>query len=271
VGIGLNIDSNKILKIFKNIFWIIVVAKLLSEPLYFLLPIKLDFSFKMEDVNPKYYRFKISKIFNIKEKKKVKKIVKENIMPISNMILKGVYESRNVGFIVVTLKNSSRDVKIIGIGESFQGYKLIKIYPKKAIFERDGNRFILYMEDKKNKKDFKPVSKVIKKDGVIKISNENIEHYTHNFNEIFKNIGIDEIRKNGFIRGFKINYIRQNSIFEKIGLKKGDIIIKANDKPLRSYGDAFYFYNQIKNGKISSLKLTVLRNNKEKDIEYEIY
>ena len=268
MGIGLNIDSNKILKIFKNIFWIIVIAKLLSEPLYFLLPIRLDFTFKTEDFSSPYHRYMLSKVFKIENKKETKQEIKQNAMPIDNMILKGIYESKSGGFIIVALKKSPKDEKIVGIGDEFKGYKLIKIYPKKAIFERNGKEFVLYIMGKKNQKESKYISETTTSQ---QISRVDIDYYTKNFKKISENIKIDEIRKNGIIKGFKIKDIKKGSIFDTIGLKVGDIIIKANDKPLRSYGDAFYFYNQIKNGKISSLKLTVLRNNKEKDIEYEIY
>ena len=225
----------------------------------------------MEDFSPSYHRYIFSRVFKIKDKKEIKEEIKQNAIPIDNMILKGIYESKSGGFIIVALKNNPKDEKIVGLNDSFKGYKLIKIYPKKVIFEKDSKEFVLSINKKSKDKENSEKEYISPSFTYKQISRDKVDYYTKNFKEIFKNIKIDEIRKNGVIKGFKIKDIKKGSIFDTIGLKKGDIIIKANDRPLKSYGDAFYFYNKIKNKKLTSLKLTVLRNNEEKDIEYEIY
>ena len=62
--------------------------------------------------------------------------------------------------------------------------------------------------------------------------------------------------------------IKANTPFAQLGLRKGDIIIKANNKPMKSYKDAIAIYKNI--DKLEALELIVLHNNQETEISYEI-
>jgi len=66
-----------------------------------------------------------------------------------------------------------------------------------------------------------------------------------------------------------VTRIKANTPFAQLGLRKGDIIIKANNKNMTSYKDAIAIYKGI--DKLEALELVVLRNNQETEINYEIY
>jgi len=51
----------------------------------------------------------------------------------------------------------------------------------------------------------------------------------------------------------------------------GDKIIKINGKNLKSYKDVFDYYKKVKKREIDYIRLGILRNNKEKEIEYQIF
>ena len=55
---------------------------------------------------------------------------------------------------------------------------------------------------------------------------------------------------------------------DKLGLQKGDIIIKANNVKLESLKDVMKIYNNINN--ITAMEITVLRDNTEVELMYEI-
>ena len=57
--------------------------------------------------------------------------------------------------------------------------------------------------------------------------------------------------------GLALTYMKQGSIFTKLGLKKGDIITGLNGKPINSPEDAFAFYKSLETG--SDLSLSVRR------------
>jgi len=85
---------------------------------------------------------------------------------------------------------------------------------------------------------------------------------------IYKQIDISEVYKGDKIDGFRVNSIDPNSIFGRLGLVSGDVILAVNNQKLESYADAFSIYNKVP--RMRSIQITVLRNNLPKDIVYEI-
>ncbi len=54
----------------------------------------------------------------------------------------------------------------------------------------------------------------------------------------------------------------------RLGIQKGDIIIKANNIELKSYKDALNLYGKIND--LDTIQIVILRNNQEKEIVYDI-
>jgi general secretion pathway protein C len=110
--------------------------------------------------------------------------------------------------------------------------------------------------------------KIEERDG-IKIVNRNLlTAYTSNPKKIWKDIGISENKVDGKLHGFKINYVKHGSDFEQLGLKRGDLLMAINAEKLDNLGAVMGLYGDINN--IENLTLTVERNGKREDIEYEI-
>lgn len=47
--------------------------------------------------------------------------------------------------------------------------------------------------------------------------------------------------------GMKISYLKNNSFFTKLGLKAGDILVKANNKEIKTVADSFETYQMFRN------------------------
>jgi general secretion pathway protein C len=87
--------------------------------------------------------------------------------------------------------------------------------------------------------------------------------------KIWRNIGLREHKSGGKTDGFIVTFVKKGSVFAQLGMRKNDILIEANGYKLTSYKDALKIYKQIDT--IKTFKLTVLRNNEEKELEYDIY
>jgi general secretion pathway protein C len=140
------------------------------------------------------------------------------------------------------------------------------------IFTRADKEYILKLESKQNSSKY--VSKVQTRNAnaledEYSVSKNDIRYYSQHPTQIWRDIAISEIKKNGKIAGFRVNRIRPNSKMATIGLEVGDVIVKANNVELKSYRDAIKLYNEIDT--IDVLELTVIRNNQEKEIVYEIH
>ncbi|SMC10189.1 PDZ domain-containing protein [Nitratiruptor tergarcus] len=268
----MNIAINQ--SLFKWIFGIALVAlfaKIVSLALLFILP---HFGINQE---PKYsinlYRnYHVAKAFGVTLKKKKKKVIKKPVYKLTNVKLKALYSENGKGIIVIEEKGK---IIFLSTGESFKGYKLIRIYPDKVVFEKNGKHYELKPEEKglQGKYSTTLEEQMLYNPEEVKFAvlKRDIDRYKKHFNEIWKNISIKEQLdpKTKRLKGFKVVDIKKNSIFAKIGLQKGDIIIGANNKTFTSYSDVLRLYNNI--DKYNAIKITILRNNQKKDLEYEIY
>lgn len=276
----MNINYNLISKYIIILLCILLFSFTLNTALYMYLP-KDKPSFVQNDIQElEYKRYEIQSAFKIKkiiskkiEKKQTNKVEYKFLL---NMTLNAIYDmGDDVGFIIVQEKGKAKTI-ILSINENFKGYKLDKIYAKYVIFTKFNKEFklsILQNEKKvkyeevvvKQREELKSIELV---DDKYKVKRTLIENYSKNFDKIWKDINIKEIRTKKGIDGFKIYGVRKNSIFASLGLQKGDIIKSVNNVKLKSYNDAFKIYKKI--NKLKILNLIIIRNNQEEELIYEI-
>jgi general secretion pathway protein C len=179
---------------------------------------------------------------------------------------------------VVTVSKGSK-TKVLGKGEKIDGFTLTSAGSNYAIFTKAEKEFKLSLIKIKNSgKSSAPKALVsnnksssetiVEEGGVKRIKRDLLTSYTKDVDKIWKDIGISENKISGKINGFKINFVKKGSDFEKLGLKRGDILMGLNGEELNSYGAAMGFFKDINN--IENLTLTVERDGTTKEIEYEI-
>jgi len=195
---------------------------------------------------------------------------------ITDFKLKGTYVSGDDSFVIIEDAGST---EFIYMGESYQGYKLVKVYENKAIFDKNGTTYELTMynvsEDNYTTNDI-PKTKKRKsfkddRDGEyvvpIDLDKEDLNYYVQNPDKIWNNIRIRDYRTPNGIE-FKVGYIRRGTIFDKIGLKQGDIIVAIDGQTPQSMADVMKYYSEIDN--IDSLVLTIKRKGQEMDLEFRV-
>jgi len=282
----LNINYNLISKYLITLLSIVLIAFLIDTIVFLYLP-KDKPSLQQNNINVlEYKRYELQSAFKV-EKKIKKKIVQKKKAKVeykflSNMILSAIYDmGSEKGFIIIQEKGKSQ-THILSIDEKFKGYTLYKIFAKYVIFKKFGKEFKLSIsqDDKKVKyKEIETPSNIsyeneIKNGDIevlydkVKVKRTLINEYAQNFDKVWDDIAINEVRTKEGIDGFKVNFIRKNSVFEKLGLKKNDVIKSANNIELKSYNDAIKLYKKM--GKLKILNLKIIRNNQEEELSYEI-
>ncbi len=267
------ISSASFLKVLSRMLILLVVAKVISLVVLYVLPSDgIEDRFK-ESYQPEYQRvnFKNMIIQEKKEKKEKKEV--ESGVNITNMVLKGLYGKGNGGFIIVALKSKPDDTSIVAVGEVYEGFKLVRITKKSAIFKKGGTNFTLLLDQSQSvdTRYFKAKTKTTSSDQPISqkvVDRGDIQYYAKNPKQIWREISIIEVKDGKEIKGFKVTRIDPKSKMATLGLKKNDIIIKANNVVLKSYRDALNIYSKIKN--IDVLQLVVIRNGVQKEIVYEV-
>jgi general secretion pathway protein C len=100
------------------------------------------------------------------------------------------------------------------------------------------------------------------------IDRSEVDKSMENLNQLFTQIRAVPHFQDGKAAGFRLFAIKQDSVFEKIGLKNGDIITKINGNELTDPARAMSLIQELKNeGRIS---VDVNRNRQPTTLNYEI-
>lgn len=81
-------------------------------------------------------------------------------------------------------------------------------------------------------------------------------------------VDLSEVYNGEKITGFQIVTIDPASVFAQYGIQNGDIFLSVNNKKLDSYASALAIYSQLPN--LRNIRITLERNNLQKEIVYEI-
>jgi len=260
------LSNSKIIKSFTILLTLLLIAKLISLGAWWYLP-----SDGVELNTQKSYKAKYQRV-DFRNMLIALKVVQKQEAPtssINSLLLKGLYGSRFKGFVIVA-KKSSPITTIVGVGEVYAGYKLKELFLDHVVFTKDSKDYVLSLivPSKKHSKSF--IRRVEKDDYSSKqVTKQDIHSYSKNPSQIWKDISIAPYKENGKITGFRVGRISPNSKMAALGLRVGDILIRANNIELTSFNDAIKLYKDI--DKIDTLALVVLRNNQEKEIIYEIH
>lgn len=269
----MNLDLNKILKRIFPFIYIALFAYIISTIIFLFLP-KQGKTFEDTSLSQLEYQNYVG-FYPTTNIPKINKPVKvKDLDTISKYNLKAIYSTTsNSGWIIIEDKTSKKST-ILQQFENFNGYILTKLFKKYIIFEKNSKEFKLELPHEENinydikTKNDSIQENIVVKDGNISVKRDYLNSYTKDLNKVWKDIAINDIRKNGEIEGFRINAVNKNSVFDKLGLKKGDIIKSVNGKIIKSYGDAFSLYNGV--NKLNYLTLEVLRDNESVELNYEI-
>jgi general secretion pathway protein C len=167
---------------------------------------------------------------------------------IDSFKLEGIFRRSRGGYIVVSDTKSS---SILSINEHFKGYKLIAIKDTQAIFEKRAKKYTLSIRDK-------IAIKSQNRAYTSSISKQTLLYYSKDVSNILKEIYIKRVSK-----GYKVVNIKKGTVFQRVGLQRGDILLALNDKPLSANIDILAIAKVIKS---KHIKLDILRDNKQKQI-----
>ena len=266
-------SNSKLLSIFSSLLILALIAKSLSLVLMWIMPSDgVSLTIK-PSYQPSYQRVDFRNMLDagaINTQVQTSSTASTGIS-ITNMVLKGLYGTKDSGFVIVALKSTPKETTILSIGESFSGFELKSIGQMSATFVKNSTKFILNLESIKSSASVGNLLSTVSDDEPISqqfVTRKDIAYYAKNPKQIWKEISIREVKEGKKIKGFKVTRIDQSSRFATIGLKKGDLIIKANNVELKSYRDALNIYTKI--DQIDLIQIVIIRNGIEKEIVYEI-
>lgn len=272
------LSSTTFIPIASRLLLLLLMAKIISIGVWWYLPSEGVELSAQKSYQPPYQRGIFSNMLSAEKKsssaqssQNADSNTKGEVKSIDYLLLHGLYGSRFDGFAIISKKSAKNETTIIAVGEEYGGYVLKEIELRGVILTKAGKNYRLSLEesDAKFESSITPVTNESTEPTQQKeVSRTDIKKYSNNPSLIWKDIGIMEKKENGKLVGFSVTRVKRGSKMETLGLKKGDLIIKANNRELTSINEVLKFYKQI--DKINTLALTILRDNQEKEIVYEI-
>ena len=227
-----------------GLIWGISLLFLQKTPLFYV-PNYKEYSF---------YPINLTHIFFNTFKVKIKK----SIETLKGVNLKALYYNGKNGFIVLESHNKT---VFVDLGKFYKGYKLVRISLNYAIFEKNNKEYKITMKKEKIKNNFSIKNPILP--AMTVVSKKTFEEYKNNLNKIWQNIGIIKTEE-----GYRITYIKPGSIFDKIGLRRGDILLEVNGRKLKNDADAWNLYKNADN--FNQFEIKIKRNNQIKVLNYEM-
>jgi general secretion pathway protein C len=228
-----------------------------------------------------YYRVKLTP--NAAPAPIQKTAPKKNVGSIKDITLLAIYNASDVTVITVRYKNKT---KVLSKGDEINGFVLEGAGSTFATFSKAAKTYrVALTKGKDNSKSIRSVKSEdapsssapssVKPEGDVTDAGDHkiidrslLDHYAKNLKEVYKDIGITEIKEGKAIKGFKITFVKRDSPFAKLGVKRGDIIKSMNGQEINSYNAAFSMYKNIRN--IENATLVIQRGKEEMELEYEI-
>jgi len=154
------------------------------------------------------------------------------------------------------------------VGDSVQNGVVKKILWGKVVLRVGDRDEILSMDEAETKKGggARSSSQTAHKGDTITVARSDIQDSLKNINKLLTQARIRPHLKDGKSDGFVLSYIKPNSFFTKLGLKRGDIIKRINGKQINTPEDAFSFYQALESG--APLSMEISRGGKPKTINY---
>lgn len=177
------------------------------------------------------------------------------------LTLKGVITYKP-GFAFIENKGSMQ--RLFKLGEDvFGAGKLSVVSADKVIISDDGRRFELLFPTiesttAKNPSSSGLVNQTMKNSKEMTFDREQIKKFLENPNELLTGARLMPLLKEGRQEGFVVREVKPGGVYENMGLKNEDIILRANKIDLNSPGDGVKIFNMIK--ELDRLELDIIRN-----------
>ena len=190
--------------------------------------------------------------------------------------LKGTIIKGEVAFAIIeNLK--TRKEELYRLGALIEGAKIVAIYKKSVVLERNGKREALEIVDKDKVVDlrrrpepqrievaratFEPLNAQV-------ISTGDIQYIKENTNELLSQVRIIPYFSKGVSGGYKLGNIKKGSLIEKYGFKDGDVLKSVNGISLSSPDKVLEAYQAAQNA--GSVEITVERDGGPVTFTYKI-
>jgi len=192
--------------------------------------------------------------------------------------LRGTAQVDDLGYAVIEDVAGSRQ-EVFVVGETiFEGPTLVAVYPAEAVIELDGRKQTLKIANaepsaegsKHSGRDKDKSGDGIRKtgDNSYLVDRREVEHSVDNLNELATQLRAVPYLKDGEAIGFRLFNIRRDSVFDRMGLKNGDVVQKVNGVELDSPTKALALLEDVQT--TDEIRVDLLRGDSPSTMTYTV-
>jgi general secretion pathway protein C len=192
-----------------------------------------------------------------------------------NARLLGTAPGNGIDSFAILEDGGNKVQQLYRVGDKFQNRTLASVEWDRVILKNGSRDEVLKIVEPTGK--VSPVSAVAptggsgiqaRGDNEYLIDRSEVDKAMENLNQLFTQVRAVPHFQDGKAAGFRLFAIRQDSIFEKIGLKNGDVVSKINGNELTDPARAMGLIQELRNeGRVS---VELMRNRQPTTISYEI-
>jgi general secretion pathway protein C len=198
-------------------------------------------------------------------------------LPISslNLVLAGVIASGAGGYALISVNGQSQEP--FAVGQTITGGAVLQaVYPDRVVIRRNGALESLLLEGADNT----PMPQEVAMPAMNRtagVSGEIVRETGGNQYTVARDQLAAQMRTPDFLKqatlvpssggGFLVRQIQPGSLYEKLGMRAGDIIKSVNGQPINSAEDAIRLYQQMPS--ISSVQMEITRGGKSESLYYQ--
>jgi general secretion pathway protein C len=198
-------------------------------------------------------------------------------LPISslNLVLTGVIASASGGHALISVNGQPQEP--FGVGQTITGNAVLQaVYPDRVVIQRNGALESLMLEgaEKTPMEQWTPPAAAYRPpaaSGNI-VQETGTNRYTVEREQLATQMRTPEFLRQATIvpsksGGFQVQQIQAGSLYEKLGLRAGDVIKSVNGTSINSAEDAIRLYQQIPT--VGAVQLEIVRGGKPEQLNYQ--
>jgi len=170
------------------------------------------------------------------------------------------------------LDKKKRQQNLYQVGDYVQNAMVDEIRQFSVILKVGDGKEILFLDDNPEIEQFKTKNQASNEpetpEGKITLLRRDLNQSMRNINQLMSQIRIRPHFNRGRPDGLSVNNIKRHSIFNKMGLKNGDIIQGVNGKKIKTVDDVMSLYQQLNS--VSDIDLEIKRRGKPLNMQYQI-
>jgi len=195
-----------------------------------------------------------------------------------NLKLWGTVTGSDDGEYAVIEDAKAREQNLYRVGDAVQTATVRNIFRDRVVLSVNGKDEVLRLEElSSGKQVLRPgrlpargsaASKGAIRTQRISLRRSYIEQSMQDMGTLMTQVQIQPHMENGVPAGLSLSSIKPNSIFRRMGLRNGDVIVGVDGREISTVDDALRMVDSLKSS--SNLSLQLKRRGREKNIEYRI-